>query len=224
MMATDFQTQILLTMKKTFFLSMLLFNLMTVSCKKDKVKAPPYYGPLEQLVAGYITTNPSVTILSDSARDLPVENGIVFQSSKKGIITGLGVRMPMAGKIYTVSLWDYDTKQLLKQYDVTNVITSGFNYIDMEVKSETIAITANKKYVASVFVKASGQPQPWPYYYMVKSGIGSALNYIPFTQGSLTCVGTQFTRNATPSFPDQQVLHADIMNGLCDISFKATEK
>ncbi|MBI3719218.1 MAG: DUF4082 domain-containing protein [Sphingobacteriales bacterium] len=211
-------------MKTKFLLLPLLFALSFTSCKKDKVKALPYYGPLERLVADYIAANPSVTINTTTTIDLPLEYGIVFQSSKKGIITGLGVRMPLAGEKYTVSLWDYDTKQLLKQYEVNNIITSGFNYIDMEVRSETIAIAANKKYVASVFVKAAGQPQPWPYYYMLKPGAGSALNYIPFTRGSLTCVGTQFTRNATPSFPDQQVLHADIMNGLCDISFKATEK
>ena len=212
-------------MKKLFVTVIILISIFFCSCKKNSVIAKPYVGQLEQFVAAYIAANPSITFNTTTTTDIPLEYGTVFQSSKKGIITALGVRMPLAGGVYTVSLWDYDTKQLIKQYQVTNTISTGFNYIDMEAKSETVSIPANKKYVVSVFVKAAGQAQPWPYYYILKPGAaGSAESFIPFTQGSLTCTGTQFYRNATPSFPDQPVLHADIMNGLPDVNFKATEK
>jgi len=211
-------------MKKIIFAASVLLFFCT-ACKKQTSIAKPYVGPLEQFVAGYMAANPSITIGTSNSIDLPQEEGIVFQSAKKGYISALGVRMPVAGGVYTVSLWDYDTKQLLKQYQVTNTVNTGFNYIDMEAKGEIVEIPANKKYVASVFVKASGQSQPWPYYNIIKpDGTGSAATFIPFTQGSLTCLGTQTGRNSVPSFPDQQVLHFDIMDGLCDVNFKATEK
>lgn len=200
-------------------------GIMMVSCNKEKVKAKAYEGPPEQFIAGYIQANASIFINTSSTSDLPLEYGIIFQSAKKGIITAMGIRMPVAGAKYTISLWEHETKQLLKQYKLVNAVSNGFNYMDMEAISETVGIAANKKYVISVFVQAEGQTQPWPYYFMIKpSGAGAAENFIPFTQGSLTCAGTLYTRYNTPSFPDQPVLHNDIINGLCDIIFRATEK
>lgn len=205
------------------FSAVILFS----SCEKEtSAPDPSYTGPVEQFVAGYLKADPSISISQTSTVDMPFEYGFVFRTFKRGYISALGVRMPVVGAKYTVSLWDYSSKQLLRQYQVVNSSTTGFSYIDLEAINATVDITDTlKQYVASVFIKAEGQAQPWPYYYMLKpSGTGSAANFIPFVQGSLICVGTQFTRTPVPAYPDQQNLHLDIMNGLCDINFRATEK
>jgi hypothetical protein len=151
------------------------------------VKQKPYYGPQEELVQTFIRNNSMITVNQDSASDMPREEGFVFTSSKNGLITALGANMPYVGGTYTVSLWDYDTKQMLKQYPVTiPTMGFGFTYVDMEAKSETVPIVANKKYVVSVFIKTIGL-EKWPYYYLLmKGGNNSAVNFLPFTQGSLT--------------------------------------
>ena len=213
-------------MKKTiqlftglFFISLLLL-LFATSCKKN-INQLSLTGPVEKLVSGYIKANPSVIIKVDTIKEIPYELGFVFQSSRKGFISGLGIRMPVAGSIYTVSLWDYDTRQLLRQYQLLDSFTNRFTFIDMEVLNETVAIPAGKKYVASIFTKATGQSE-WSYYYMLQPGkAGAAISFIPFTQGSLTCVAIQSALSFTPVFPDQTSLHTDILNGFCDVAFRS---
>jgi hypothetical protein len=189
------------------------------------VKQKPYYGPSEQLVETFIRNNPDVRVKTDTASEMPREEGFVFQSSKNGLITSLGVNLPYAGGTYTVSLWDYDSRQLLKQYPVTVTTTGfGFAYVDMEAISESVPIIANKKYVVSVFIKTDGSSK-WPYYYLLRSGVNNtAVPFLPFTQGSLTLLNGQTILTSSPAFPVNQVYHMDILNGLCDIGFKATEK
>jgi len=208
-------------------LLIIITTALFTSCEKQTVIPYPHYtGPVEQFVAGYLNADPSISINQSNTVDMPFEFGFVFRSSKKGYISGLGVRMPLVGGKYTVSLWDQSNKQLLRQYQVVNSSTTGFSYVDMEAIGQTVDITDTmKKYVASVFIKAEGQAQPWPSFYLLKpGGTGSALNFIPFSKGSINCLGTQFTRTPAPAFPDQESLHYDIMNGLCDVSFRATEK
>jgi len=189
------------------------------------VKQKPYYGPQEELVQTFIRNNSMVTVNEDTASEMPREEGFVFQSSKNGLITALGVNMPYVSGTYTVSLWDYDTRQLLKQYPISIAIKGfGFAYVDLEAISETIPIVADKKYVVSVFIKTIGL-EKWPYYYLLmKGGNNSAVNFLPFTQGSLTLLNGQTLLTSSPAFPENMVYHMDILNGLCDVGFKATEK
>jgi len=197
--------------------------------KQDKqtVKQKPYYGPEETLLGKFWDNNPRLSFNVENATDIPSELGYVFKSAKNGIITQLGVRMPReteAGPVtsYITSLWDYDTKQLIKrcQVDVTDIRLT-FKALD-----EDVHIVANKKYVISVFIKPVNSTQTkWPYYTMIKpGGYNSAVNFIPFTQGNLTFVNTQFTSSTIPAFPGTMGYHMDIASGLCDLVFKATEK
>jgi Domain of unknown function (DUF4082) len=195
------------------------------SAARQTVKQMPYYGPVENLVQTFIRNNSIVTVNTDTAIGMPREEGFVFQSSKNGLITALGINIPYVSGTYTVSLWDYDTKQLLKQYPATiTTMGFGFTYIDLEAKSECVPIIANKKYVVSVFIKTEGLSK-WPYYYLLKSGGNkTALPFLPFTIGSLTLLNGQTLLTDAPAFPENPVYHMDILNGLCDVGFKATEK
>lgn len=194
------------------------------SSPTDRV-ALPYYGPVESLVETFIRTGPSVLVKTDTASEMPREEGFVFTSSRKGLITGLGVNLPYAGGVYTVSLWEYDTKKLLKQLPVTIAVAGyGFAFADLEAKSESVPVEANKKYVVSVFIKENSLHR-WPYYYLLKSGgNGNAVPFLPFTIGSLTLLNGQVLSSAEPAFPENTVYHMDILSGLCDIRFRATEK
>lgn len=195
--------------------------------EKQIVKQKPYYGPEETLLGKFWENNPRLSFNVEKATDIPSELGYVFTASKNGVVTQLGVRMPRetpAGPVvsYFVSLWDYDTKQIIKrcQVDVTDIRLT-FKTLD-----EEIHIAAHKKYVISVFVKPINSTQTqWLYYTMIKpGGYNSAVNFIPFTQGNLTFVNTQFTSSTSPAFPGTTGYHLDIASGLCDLVFKATEK
>lgn len=194
---------------------------------KQIVKQKPYYGSEETLLGKFWGNNPRLSFNVENATDIPSELGYVFTAAKNGIITQLGVRMPretLAGPVisYIASLWDYDTKQLIKQaqVDVTDIRLT-FKTLD-----EDVHIAANKKYVISVFIKPVNSTQTkWPYYTMIKpGGYNSAVNFIPFTTGNLTFVNTQFTSSTSPAFPGTMGYHMDIASGLCDLVFKATEK
>ena len=86
---------------------------------KQIVKQKPYYGPEETLLGKFWENNPRLSFNVENATDIPSELGYVFTTAKNGVITQLGVRMPretQAGPVisYMVSLWDYDSRQLLK--------------------------------------------------------------------------------------------------------------
>jgi Domain of unknown function (DUF4082) len=196
---------------------------------KQTVKQKPWYGPDESIITNFWEKNPPLSFSKETITDIPYELGYVFQSSKKGQVTQLVVRMPRDGveagpeMIYTVSLWDYDTQQLLAQ---TNITTTDirFTYKNLD---NAIPIVSNKKYVVSVFIKPVNLPAQtsWSFYSMIKpGGNNTAIPFIPFTSGSLTVLNTQSTLSNTPAFPSTVGYHKDIITGLCDVVFKATEK
>ncbi|MBS1511923.1 MAG: DUF4082 domain-containing protein [Bacteroidetes bacterium] len=195
---------------------------------KQLVKQKPFYGPEETLLDSFGRNHPALKFNVENAAQIPYELGYVFQSSKKGQVTQLAVRMPRDGiqtgpeLIYTVSLWDYDSQQLLAQ---TNITTVDIRYT-AKTLDNPVPIAANKKYVVSVFIKPVNKTQTsWSYYSMLLPGANnSAANFIPFTQGSLTLLNTQTGLTNVAAFPATTNYHKDIITGLCDIVFKATEK
>ncbi|MGC4103681.1 hypothetical protein [Ferruginibacter sp.] len=227
-------------MKKIIFKSILLVLLFAVQIKihaqykqykppaaKETVIQKPYYGAEETLIGAFWKSKPNLSFNMETATEMPYEFGYVFTTAKKGAITHFAVRMPRtiaAGPVltYTVSLWDYDTRQLIKQsqVDVTDV------RLTTKALDEEIHITAGKKYVLSVFIKpVNSTENKWLYYNMISPGNNnSAAPFIPFTQGNLTLLNTQFTQSATPAFPATVSYHKDIMSGICDVVFKAMEQ
>lgn len=190
---------------------------------KQSVIQRPYYGPEINPLKIFIHDDPAVVVKTDTAQDMPYEYGYVFQASKNGLIVRLGVQMPNEGAVYTVSLWDYQSQQLIKQYTVT-VHGSGFSYADLQAGGNAVPVVAGKKYVVSVF---SGQSDisRWPYCYILKRGnSNTAASFLPLTIGTVTILNGQFTITPKPAFPSTTVYHTDILNGLCDIGFKPTEK
>jgi len=195
---------------------------------KQVVKQKPFNGPEQTIIAGFWKDNPSLRFNKETTTEIPYELGYAFQSSKKGQVTQLGVRMPRDGAgagialAYTVSLWDYDTRLLLAQTSITTT-DIRFTYKTLD---NPASIEANKKYVVSVFIKPVNTAQTsWSYYSILLPGNNnSAASFIPFTQGTLTLLNTQSVSTNTTAFPENTGYHKDMVTGICDVVFKTTEK
>lgn len=192
------------------------------------VVAKPWYGPEETLLGAYLNNNDSISFHNEQVAGTPYEWGYVFTASKKGQITKVGVRMPRfvpAGPpatVYTVSLWDYESRQLIKQTTV-EIEDIRFNYKELD---SPVPVVANKKYVISVFVRPAGNNAgPWPYYTIIKPGLNNtAAPFLPITSGPLTLLTALSGSGNSPDFPATISYHTDILSGLCDFVFVPMEK
>ncbi|HNL66742.1 MAG TPA: hypothetical protein PKL81_16700, partial [Ferruginibacter sp.] len=157
--------------------------------------------------------------LTPTNTDYPTEYGIEFSPAKKGVLYAIGFRMPQAGKYY-VSLWDADTKNLLLRDSTDYTDPAKFLYVDFSQKKQELALSRNKKYMASVYAPRSPLGSPRPYYTLLQPGIPG---WVPFTQGNIIVSGSFYKKEDYPTYPEIQILHPDVLNGLVDIGFYKTE-
>ena len=158
--------------------------------------------------------------LVSATPDYPTEYGVEFTVSRKGILYAVGFRMPQAGK-YFVSLWDAVTKNLILRDSVDYTDPSKFFYKDFSAQNKEVSVAESKKYMASVHVPRSSTGAPQPYYTLFQPGVS---NWVPFTRGNITITANYFKKEDFPAFPDTQIFHRDVLNGLVDIGYYATEK
>jgi len=198
--------------------------LTLLSCKKgtDYATLPFPSRSNENPVASLAFTQgqPSSAFnLAASSTDYPTEYGLEFTVSKKGNLYALGLNVPDTGK-YILSLWDVDKQSLLLRDSVHYVLSNGFLYIDFGPGDKEVELVPAKKYMASVFMSRSPAGAPPRYYTLFQPGIEK---WVPFTQKHVTVLGCFFTKTDAPAYPDVQVLHQDVLNGLVDIGYYATE-
>lgn len=198
--------------------------LVLFSCKKGtdvELPAIPIRqneNPVASLAFTQGHTGSAFNLVTSSA-DYPSEYGLLFTASKKGILYALGLNVPDTGK-YILSLWDVNTKALLLRDSVSYTLGYGFLYIDFGPQGKEVELVPGKKYMASVFMPRSPAGAPLRYYTLLQSGVDK---WVPFTQKHITVSGTFFTKTDAPTYPDVQVLHQDVLNGLVDIGYYATE-
>jgi len=157
--------------------------------------------------------------LSATDIDYPSEYSIEFTAAKKGVLYAVGFRMPQTGK-YILSLWDVATKTLLMRDSVDYTDPSKFLYKDFSVKKQDIDIDKNKKYMASVYVPRTPAGAARAFYTLFQPGV---YDWVPINQGHVTITGNYFTKTNIPIFPDVLILHFDVLEGLVDIGYYATE-
>lgn len=208
-------------MKHSLFFAALL--LLIAGCKKDtEIKSPfpprSNENPVAMLAFSNGTLKPGFNLTASSA-DYPSEYGIQFTVSKKGNLYALGLDVPDTGK-YILTLWDVNTKKVLLRDSTHYTQTAGVLYIDFGPSGRELELKANTPYMASVFMPHSPSGAPLRYYTLLQSGVQ---NWVPFTQKHITVQGTFFTKTDAPAYPDVQVLHSDVLNGLVDIGYYATE-
>ena len=213
-------------MKRTGTILFVVVGLLTACSKstdlvKPAIPARSDETPLFQFAFmqnGTAEIKPNFNLVSTTT-DYPTEYGIEFIAAKKGVLYAVGFRMPQAGKYY-VSLWDVATKELLLRDSVDYDDPSKFLYKDFSVQNKEVAIEKNKKYMASVFVPRSATGSPQSDYTLFQPGID---NWVPLTSGNITISSSYYKKEDFPTYPDVPVYHRDVLSGLVDIGFYATQ-
>lgn len=141
----------------------------------------------------------------------PWELGTVFSASVNGKITKIGTKMPEPG-VYRVIIWDFDSKQALRQKSVTQTAADKLEMTDVE----WLVLIPNKKYVISINSQADGVSRK----YSVVTKAGSA-EFLPFSRGSVLVYNTCARSTATPAFPDGTQNIKNELYGFVDFSFVA---
>jgi hypothetical protein len=146
--------------------------------------------PSENSITNFISAENSIT--SGTRTSGPWELGVVFSSSVSGKLTQVGSKMPEPGS-YRIIVWDFDTKQVLRQKTIEQTAPDNLTLNDVE----SLPLTANKKYVISVNNQSSGVNKKYGFAYKT----GSA-DFMPFTKGSILVYNACYRNTATALFPD----------------------
>lgn len=146
--------------------------------------------PTENAVTNFISAESSIT--SGTRTSGPWELGVVFSSSVAGKLTQVGSKMPEPGS-YRIVIWDFDTKQVLRQKTVEQTTPDKLTLNDVE----SLALTANKKYVISINNQSGGANKKYAFAYKTGSS-----DFMPFTKGSILVYNACYRNTATALFPD----------------------
>jgi Domain of unknown function (DUF4082) len=185
-----------------FFLLVVLIN----ACKKDETTTP----------AAKPSETPVSTLISESDWKLTAypasqyELGYVFSASSAGKITQLGVQMAAPG-VYTVSVWDGDSKTLLRQKAVEQTSPSKFSTAAVD----ELVLVKDKKYVVSINSVVGGVKKG----YNGLAKIGSTTNIFPISRGSIIIQKSVYSSSAVPVFPSTDYSTSNTFWGFADITF-----
>ena len=169
---------------KTMPFLLLAFLLALGSCKKKEETKPA-----ENAITSFLAGESTLTLGTRTFG--PYELGVVFSSSVAGKITQVGSKMPEPGT-YRVIVWDFDTKQLLRQKIIEQTAPDKLVLDNLDA----LALTANKKYVISINSQSAGANKK----YAVASKTGGA-DFMPFTKGSILVHNACYSGVSTPTFP-----------------------
>jgi hypothetical protein len=130
---------------KNLILSLIAISVITVQCRKDDDSPEPVVYPEENPLALY-HTNAGFTASSNFINAGDYEFGLVFSPNVKGKINSIVLQLPDVNQSVRVTLWDYDTKTVLKS-EIVSVSTAN------TVVTKTIAsviLEKDKKYLISM--------------------------------------------------------------------------
>lgn len=171
---------------KTQLIVLLFVSLLALTdCKDKEEKVKPSEKPLTT----FLTEENGFEMKERGSG--PWELGVVFSASVPGKITQLGSKMPEPGS-YRVLIWEYDTKNLLRQKTVEQ---TSPNKLTLENVDELI-LEPNKKYVISINSQIGGVNKKYFY-----AATASSSNFMPFTVGSILVHEACYTSVATVEFP-----------------------
>ena len=191
-------------MKNLWVWGLLLAASLT-SCSKNEAAKP--------------AENPITTLLSEQSQALTVvgvrssgfrESGVVFSSSVAGKLTQVGSKLPDAG-IYVVTVWDFDSGQLLLQKTVEQEIPDKLTLTDTDV----VPLTINKKYLISINNR-SGQRSQGAFTQAFKASGGDVL---PATKGTITMHASRSGGGSTVAFPTSSLNQFSLIAGFPEFTF-----
>jgi hypothetical protein len=167
-----------------FFLLGLLIN----ACKKDDtVVVKPSENPVASLIAD------ADWVVADASNNVSYELGYVFSTNAKGKITQLAAQVKDPG-IYTVSIWDADSKVLLRQKAIEQTSPNKFSLASID----ELVIEKDKKYVVSINNTISNVAKG---YNSVKKKVSSSATIFPISKGSIIIQKSVYAASKTTVFP-----------------------
>ena len=185
-----------------FFLLGLLLN----ACKKD-----------DTTTALKPTENPIATLLKDAnwtAAANPAgkyELGYIFSASAKGKLTQVAAQMVDPG-IYAVSIWDADTKALLRQKSVEQSSPNKFSTASID----ELVIEKDKKYVVSISTSIGAVLKG---YNQLRKNGSSTGTIFPISSGSVVIQKSVYANSAVSVFPAIDYSTSNAFYGFADITF-----
>lgn len=191
-------------MKNLWALGLLLVASLT-SCDKNEA-AKPAENPITTLLAEQAQALNLVSIRGNSYR----ESGVVFSSSVAGKLTQLGSKLPDAG-IYVVTVWDFDSGQVVRQKTVEQEIPDKLSLIGIDA----LPLTMNKKYLISINNR-SGQRSQGAYTQAFKRSGG---NVLPVTKGNITLHASRDGGGSTVTYPTTSFNQFTILAGFPEFTF-----
>ncbi|GAB3221497.1 DUF4082 domain-containing protein [Spirosoma arcticum] len=192
-------------MKKLRVCGLLLLAASLTSCDKNEAAKP--------------AENPITTLLSEQSQALTVvgirstgfrESGVVFSSSVAGKLTQVGSKLPDAG-IYVVTVWDFDSGQVLRQKTVEQEVPDQLTLTDTDV----VPLTINKKYLISINNR-SGQRSQGSFTQAFKASGGDVL---PATKGTITMHASRSGSGSMVAFPTSSLSQFSSISGFPEFTF-----
>lgn len=170
-------------------LTLLILSFTAISCSSDD-------NPSDSKPVTYVEEDPWTKYTEQTIGKTTAENiidsfdfeiGLVFTPTIDGKIKALVVQLPIANPNLRVTIWDYDSKNILRT-EMVNVRTS--NIVETKPIAE-LAIVKNKKYLITMNTNDF-------YYYKFK---GETIHF-PITAGNIRIEGLSTKQETLQSFPD----------------------
>ncbi|WP_345027107.1 hypothetical protein [Ravibacter arvi] len=185
-------------------LTMVLTGLvLSVTSCKEKDKA----SPSENAISTFLTAENGITLAPRTSG--PWELGVVFSVSKAGKITQLGSKMPDPG-IYRVIIWDFETKQLLRQKSIEQTAPDQLVLDGVE----SLELAVNKRYVVSINSQSAGTNKRYLF-----ARNATSTGFMPFTQGSVLVHSACYIGASTATFPGTVTNVQNELYGLPEFTF-----
>jgi hypothetical protein len=190
---------------KKLLIPFLFVGLLLNACKKDDtVAVKPSETPVSTLVS---ETDWKLTAYTSGKFEL----GYVFSSTVAGKVTQLGAQMNEPG-VYTVSVWDGDTKALLRQKSVEQTSPSKFSTATID----PLPIVKDKKYVVSINNVIGGVSKG---YNGLAKTPASSTSIFPISRGSIVIQKSVYSASATTVYPATDYSGSNTFWGFADITF-----
>ena len=190
---------------KNLLISFLFLGWLLNACKKDdSVAVKPSENPVASLLNG---SGWKISTRNNGAYEV----GYVFSASVKGKITQVAAQMGDPGN-YILSIWDVDTKKLLRQKNVEQASPNKFSVATVD----DLIIEKDKKYLVSINNTSNGSTK---LYSVLEKTPVSSTTIFPISSGSIVIQKSVYATSAIPVFPTIDYSSTNGFYGFADITF-----
>jgi hypothetical protein len=191
------------SMRQLISFIVFVFLFVALSCKKNDGPKTFTENPAKSAIESKLLID-TIQVYNSGT----YEFGQKIYFSRNGKITQLGCFMPSTG-IFRVSLWNFNTKDLITAGQVNVTDITKFQYINIS----EVNVTVGTRYVISINNTQGGLNKP--YNNGKKKGVSVLL---PFSSKSITYETTQYKLSPVSVFPDLEGT-TEFLCGIPDVTF-----